>query len=97
MPEATGDVSHSAVLLLDYTTANKLLVKGMCQCVDGFVGCVSGQNGYVQTVLPVYVWLFRFCDETRKNFEATLDWLQEHACSRTYGLGEEGDRLGGGG
>nr|XP_057943374.1 leucine--tRNA ligase, cytoplasmic isoform X2 [Doryrhamphus excisus] len=28
-----------------------------------------------------------FCDETRRNFEATLDWLQEHACSRTYGLG----------
>ncbi|TTC00259.1 Leucine--tRNA ligase, cytoplasmic [Bagarius yarrelli] len=28
-----------------------------------------------------------FCDETRKNFEATLSWLQEHACSRTYGLG----------
>lgn len=30
----------------------------------------------------------RFGDETRKNFEATLAWLQEHACSRTYGLGE---------
>uniref|UniRef100_A0A8C5V970 Leucine--tRNA ligase, cytoplasmic n=1 Tax=Microcebus murinus TaxID=30608 RepID=A0A8C5V970_MICMU len=28
-----------------------------------------------------------FCEETRRNFEATLDWLQEHACSRTYGLG----------
>ncbi|XP_042620323.1 leucine--tRNA ligase, cytoplasmic-like [Cyprinus carpio] len=28
-----------------------------------------------------------FCDETRKNFEATLAWLQEHACSRSYGLG----------
>uniref|UniRef100_A0AAQ4PUF2 Leucine--tRNA ligase, cytoplasmic n=1 Tax=Gasterosteus aculeatus aculeatus TaxID=481459 RepID=A0AAQ4PUF2_GASAC len=28
-----------------------------------------------------------FCDETRRNFEATLAWLQEHACSRTYGLG----------
>ncbi|XP_074068795.1 leucine--tRNA ligase, cytoplasmic isoform X1 [Macrotis lagotis] len=28
-----------------------------------------------------------FCDETRRNFEATLGWLQEHACSRTYGLG----------
>uniref|UniRef100_H2ZCU0 leucine--tRNA ligase n=1 Tax=Ciona savignyi TaxID=51511 RepID=H2ZCU0_CIOSA len=27
-----------------------------------------------------------YCDETRRNFEATLDWL-EHACSRTYGLG----------
>ncbi|XP_006148100.1 leucine--tRNA ligase, cytoplasmic isoform X1 [Tupaia chinensis] len=28
-----------------------------------------------------------FCEETRRNFEAALDWLQEHACSRTYGLG----------
>ncbi|XP_005996155.1 leucine--tRNA ligase, cytoplasmic isoform X2 [Latimeria chalumnae] len=26
-------------------------------------------------------------EETRRNFEAALDWLQEHACSRTYGLG----------
>ncbi|XP_042547982.1 leucine--tRNA ligase, cytoplasmic [Dipodomys spectabilis] len=28
-----------------------------------------------------------FSEETRRNFEASLDWLQEHACSRTYGLG----------
>lgn len=28
-----------------------------------------------------------FSDEVRKNFKATLDWLCEHACSRTYGLG----------
>ncbi|XP_036096034.1 leucine--tRNA ligase, cytoplasmic isoform X1 [Molossus molossus] len=28
-----------------------------------------------------------FCEETRRNFEAALGWLQEHACSRTYGLG----------
>ncbi|KAM7535050.1 hypothetical protein Aperf_G00000104543 [Anoplocephala perfoliata] len=26
-------------------------------------------------------------DEARNNIDATLDWLQEHACSRTYGLG----------
>ncbi|KAF7257889.1 hypothetical protein EG68_04670 [Paragonimus skrjabini miyazakii] len=26
-------------------------------------------------------------DEVRRSFEATLDWLHEHACSRTYGLG----------
>ena len=25
--------------------------------------------------------------EVQKNFAATLDWLREHACSRTYGLG----------
>uniref|UniRef100_A0A8C5QZ24 Leucine--tRNA ligase, cytoplasmic n=1 Tax=Leptobrachium leishanense TaxID=445787 RepID=A0A8C5QZ24_9ANUR len=28
-----------------------------------------------------------YCEETRRNFEASLNWLQEHACSRTYGLG----------
>ncbi|VDM17183.1 unnamed protein product [Hydatigera taeniaeformis] len=26
-------------------------------------------------------------DEARNNIAATLNWLQEHACSRTYGLG----------
>lgn len=26
-------------------------------------------------------------DEVRKNFEASLEWLHEYACSRTYGLG----------
>lgn len=26
-------------------------------------------------------------DEVRANFEGCLDWLHEHACSRTYGLG----------
>ncbi|BHF72933.1 hypothetical protein SprV_0401600500 [Sparganum proliferum] len=26
-------------------------------------------------------------DEARNNMDATLDWLHEHACSRTYGLG----------
>jgi len=30
-----------------------------------------------------------FSDEVRKNFEKTLGWLQEHACSRTYGLGSK--------
>lgn len=26
-------------------------------------------------------------DEVKKNFQATFDWIQEHACSRKYGLG----------
>lgn len=29
----------------------------------------------------------RYGDEARNNFEGTLDWLHEHACSRSYGLG----------
>jgi len=28
-----------------------------------------------------------FSDEVRRNFNSTLAWLREHACSRTYGLG----------
>ena len=32
-------------------------------------------------------------DETRRNFEATLDWLQGHACSRSYGLGKKRERV----
>ncbi|WAQ98789.1 SYLC-like protein [Mya arenaria] len=28
-----------------------------------------------------------YTDDVRKNFEATLEWLHEHACSRSYGLG----------
>ncbi len=28
-------------------------------------------------------------EETRRNFEATLDWLHGHACSRSYGLGKK--------
>ena len=30
-----------------------------------------------------------YTEETRRNFVATLDWLKEHACSRTYGLGRK--------
>lgn len=29
-----------------------------------------------------------FSDDVRHNFLATLDWLHEHACSRSYGLGK---------
>ena len=28
-------------------------------------------------------------EEVRKNFVSTLNWLKEHACSRTYGLGSK--------
>lgn len=30
-----------------------------------------------------------YSSETRGRFEMTLDWLHEHACSRTYGLGSK--------
>ena len=30
-----------------------------------------------------------FSEEVKKNFNSTLEWLKEHACSRTYGLGSK--------
>lgn len=32
---------------------------------------------------------YRYSDDVRHNFEANLDWLHEHACSRSYGLGSK--------
>ncbi|KAG9265968.1 leucine-tRNA ligase, cytoplasmic [Astyanax mexicanus] len=46
-----------------------------------------GDKEWKQQAVNVLEPMETFCDETRKNFEATLAWLQEHACSRTYGLG----------
>uniref|UniRef100_A0A8C2DNF6 leucine--tRNA ligase n=1 Tax=Cyprinus carpio TaxID=7962 RepID=A0A8C2DNF6_CYPCA len=46
-----------------------------------------GNEEWKKQATGVLEALETFCDETRKNFEATLAWLQEHACSRTYGLG----------
>lgn len=46
-----------------------------------------GNEEWKKQATGVLETLETFCDETRKNFEATLAWLQEHACSRTYGLG----------
>ena len=60
-------------------------VSGVCVCVSTVCVCVCV---CVCLTLSGLCSLSRFCDETRKNFEATLAWLQDHACSRTYGLGE---------
>ncbi|KAL4631244.1 leucine-tRNA ligase, cytoplasmic-like [Arapaima gigas] len=46
-----------------------------------------GDQEWKQQASDVLKQMETFCDETRKNFEATLAWLQDHACSRTYGLG----------
>ena len=38
-------------------------------------------------VYSIHLLLNRYSDEVRNNFESTLEWLHEHACSRSYGLG----------
>ncbi|XP_078481637.1 leucine--tRNA ligase, cytoplasmic [Ciona intestinalis] len=46
-----------------------------------------GEEEWKEKAKQALQQLNTYCDETRRNFEATLDWLKEHACSRTYGLG----------
>ncbi|XP_039630394.1 leucine--tRNA ligase, cytoplasmic-like [Polypterus senegalus] len=46
-----------------------------------------GDNNWKEGASVCLKSLETYCEETRKNFEATLAWLKEHACSRTYGLG----------
>lgn len=53
-----------------------------------------GWNGNVRIDLfPPHLYQLLCCllcscpAEARNNFEYTMDWLCEHACSRSYGLG----------
>ncbi|CAF3885382.1 unnamed protein product, partial [Rotaria sp. Silwood1] len=46
-----------------------------------------GNESWKEEARHVLQQLNVFSDETRQSFEATFDWLHEHACSRSYGLG----------
>jgi len=48
-----------------------------------------GDEDWKQGTRKLLEQMNTFSDEVRKNFEGTLGWLQEHACSRTYGLGSK--------
>lgn len=38
-------------------------------------------------ILLAFAYIYSYLEEVRHNFQGTLDWLHEHACSRSYGLG----------
>lgn len=48
-----------------------------------------GEAAWKKVTLAALEKVECFHDEVRKNFASTLDWLKEHACSRTYGLGSK--------
>ncbi len=46
-----------------------------------------GEEAWKQQALACLAQMETFHDETRHNFEKTLDWLSQWACSRSFGLG----------
>lgn len=46
-----------------------------------------GEEKWKQLATKALSQVETYSDDVRKNFLATLDWLHEHACSRSYGLG----------
>jgi leucyl-tRNA synthetase len=46
-----------------------------------------GDKGWKKQTLEALDRCDTYCEETRKNFVYTINWLNEHACSRSYGLG----------
>merc|ERR1719516_232071 len=48
-----------------------------------------GEDEWRATTQQAVDLLNTFSEEVKKNFNSTLDWLKEHACSRTYGLGSK--------
>ncbi|XP_066146894.1 leucine--tRNA ligase, cytoplasmic [Euwallacea fornicatus] len=46
-----------------------------------------GEENWKKQVLKALENINTYHDEVKKNFMGCIDWLHEHACSRTYGLG----------
>ncbi|XP_054718964.1 leucine--tRNA ligase, cytoplasmic-like [Uloborus diversus] len=46
-----------------------------------------GEPSWKAQALDCLAKMDTYHEEVRRNFIATLDWLKEHACSRSYGLG----------
>ena len=51
--------------------------------------CATNGTSIMERTTEALAKIDTYHDEVRKNFVATLDWLKEHACSRTYGLGSK--------
>ena len=71
-----------------------------CPCeslTDGHCSCRYldyGEEVWKKQVLSHLQNMELYSDEVKRNFAATLDWLHEHACSRSYGLGERSSHQG---
>lgn len=73
-----------------YEPEKKIISRSNDECVVALCNqwyLDYGEENWKKQTINALNNLDTFHDEVRKNFNASLDWLHEHACSRTYGLG----------
>ena len=72
------------------------MVPGLCRCaLERQNTEVFQRTKHVRIIRtePIYtnivLYIHSYGSETANNFLYSIDWLQEHACSRSYGLGSK--------
>ncbi|XP_071570037.1 leucine--tRNA ligase, cytoplasmic [Temnothorax nylanderi] len=84
------DMVNSGEAVIYYEPEKTIISRSNDECVVALCNqwyLDYGEENWKKETLGALKNLDTFHDEVRKNFLACFDWLHEHACSRTYGLG----------
>lgn len=85
------DMVNSGTAVIYYEPEKTIISRSNDECVVALCNqwyLDYGEETWKKETLEALKNLDTFHDEVRKNFIVCLDWLHEHACSRTYGLGK---------
>ena len=91
-PEIKMELIKSSEAVLCMEPEKKVISRSGDECVVALCDqwyLDYGEKKWRQVTQDCLDKLECYHDEVKKNFASTLDWLKEHACSRTYGLGSK--------
>ena len=91
-PEIKMELVKSSEAVLCMEPEKKVISRSGDECVVALCDqwyLDYGEEKWRQVTQNCLDKLECYHDEVKKNFASTLDWLKEHACSRTYGLGSK--------
>ena len=91
-PEIKMELVKSSEAVLCMEPEKKIISRSGDECVVALCDqwyLDYGEEKWRQVTQNCLDKLECYHDEVKKNFASTLDWLKEHACSRTYGLGSK--------
>ena len=91
-PEIKMELVKSSEAVLCMEPEKKVISRSGDECVVALCDqwyLDYGEEKWRQVTQGALEKMNCYHDEVKKNFLSTLDWLKEHACSRTYGLGSK--------